>query len=115
MRFNYRLIWEQQDQKAYIKFSQVLTETELLPFLISDRNKHVHYRDLTSIDTNYFGLIKIDNNFIPEHSETSENRPYITSNIISEPSLNEYNPRILQHDTGQNPLHFNHDDTTELF
>ena len=41
-RFNYQLLWEQQNQKAYNNFSQVLTETELLPFINSNTNKHVH-------------------------------------------------------------------------
>ena len=44
--FNYQLTWLQQDQKAYINFLQVLTETELLPFIIRDRNKHIHYKML---------------------------------------------------------------------
>ena len=30
-RFNYQLLWEQQDQQAYINFPLILTETELLP------------------------------------------------------------------------------------
>ena len=53
-RFNFQIIWEQQDQNAYFNFPQVLIETELLPFIISDRNKHVHYRDLTSFNIAYF-------------------------------------------------------------
>ena len=103
---------EQQDQNAYINYPQVLTETELLPFRINNRNKHVHYRDLTSFNINYFELINFDYNFFLERSETSDSRPYTTSYIISEPSLNDYNPNILQQDTGQNHLHFNRDDTT---
>ena len=113
-RFSYQIIWEQQDQNAYINFPQVLTETELLPFKISDRNKHVHYRNLTSFNINNFELINFDHNFLLERSETSVSRPYTTSNIIYEPSLNEHNPNILQHDTGQNILHFDQDNTTKL-
>ena len=30
-KFNYQLLWEQQDQQAYIHFPQILTQTELLP------------------------------------------------------------------------------------
>ena len=33
-RFNYQLLWEQQDQQAYIHFTQLLTQTELLPYII---------------------------------------------------------------------------------
>ena len=31
-RFNYQILWEQQDQQAYIHFPQILTQTELLPY-----------------------------------------------------------------------------------
>ena len=34
-RYNYQLLWEQQNQDAYINFFQVLTEVELLLFKIS--------------------------------------------------------------------------------
>ena len=33
-RFNYQLLWEQQDQQAYIHFPQILTQTQLLPYII---------------------------------------------------------------------------------
>ena len=56
-RYFYQLVWEQQDQNAYVNFAQVLTETEFLQFIISNKNKHEHYRDLTSFNINYFELI----------------------------------------------------------
>ena len=93
---------------------QTLTESELLPFNFSDTNKHVQYRDLTSFNIAYFDIIKFDSNFILEFSETSDSRPYTTSNIISELSLNQYDPNILQNDTGQNILQFNQDRPTDL-
>ena len=111
-RFNYQLIWQQDDQNAYINFPQILTETELLPFIISNRNKHIHYRYLTSFNTTFFNLINFDNSFILEHSETSDIQPYTTCNLLSEPFLDGYNPDLLQHDTGQNILHLNQDVTT---
>ena len=48
-RCKYQILWEQQDQRAYINFPQVLSETELLPFIIKTTNKLVHYRDPLSI------------------------------------------------------------------
>ena len=75
----------------------------------------MHYRHLTSFNIDYFELINFDCNFTLERSETSDSRPYTTSSIISEPSFSEYNPNTIQQDTGQNILHFNKDDTTELF
>ena len=115
IRFNYQLIWEQQDQNAYFNFPQVLTETELLPFIIRDTNKHIYYSDPTSFNITQFELIKFETIFNIEHSETSNNRPYTTPNLISEPLLDKYSPHILQHDTGQNILHNNQDDNTKFF
>ena len=61
----------------------------------------------TSFNTTHLELINFDYHLIVEHSETSDNRPYTTSNIISETLFEEYNPNLLRHDTGQNTLHFN--------
>ena len=79
LRFNYQLLWEQKDQQAYINFPQILTHTELLPYIIKNENKHLHYRDLTSFNVTHFEQINLDHNFLLEHSETSDNRPFITS------------------------------------
>ena len=79
LRFNYQLLWEQKDQKAYINFPQALTHIELLPYIINNENKHLHYIDLTSLNVTHFEQINLDHNFVLEHSETSDNRPYTTS------------------------------------
>ena len=78
-RFNYQLLWEQKDQKAYINFPQALTHIELLPYIINNENKHLHYINLTSLNVTHFEQINLDHNFVLEHSETSDNRPYTTS------------------------------------
>ena len=94
LRFNYQLLWEQLDQDAYINFPQILTEVELLQFEIVERNKHSHCRDLTSFSTNYFDLIKFDNDFRIENSETSDKRPYTTSTSFEESDheISQLNP-----------------------
>ena len=74
--FNYQLLWEQQDQQAYIHFPQILTESELLPYIIKNEYRHLQYRDPTSFNTTYFEQINLDDNFITEYFETSDNRPY---------------------------------------
>ena len=74
------MLWEQQDQQAYIHFPQVLTETELLRNIIRNGFRTLQYRDPTSFNTTYFEQINLDHNFTTEYSETSDNRPYITSN-----------------------------------
>ena len=85
------MLWEQQDQQVYNNFPQILTETELLPYLIKNENRHLQYRDPTSFYTTYFEQINLDDNFITEYSETSDNRPYITSNISPETIPEEQN------------------------
>ena len=43
-RFNYQLLWEQQDQQVYINFPQILTQTELLLYIMKNEHKHLQYR-----------------------------------------------------------------------
>ena len=50
---------------------------------------------LLHLTTVFFERTNFDYNFNIERSETSDNRPYTTSNIISEPSSHEFNPSIL--------------------
>ena len=63
-RFIYQLLWEQQDQDAYINFRQVLPEAELLPYIISETNKHLYYRDPTLLYISHLELNNFDNHFI---------------------------------------------------
>ena len=95
VRFNYQLLWEQARQNAYVNFPQELTEIELLPFMNNKDNKHIHLGDLTSFNTHFFEQIQFHNNFIIERSGTSDNRPYTTTNTISETSYNESDQNIL--------------------
>ena len=62
----------------------MLTQTELLPYFIKNEHRHLQYRDPTSFNTNYFEQIILDHIFITDYSETSDNRPYITSNTSPE-------------------------------
>ena len=101
--------------KRLCQLPQVLTKVELLPFKVNNRNKHLLSGDLTSFNTQYCELVQFDNIFIVEHSETSDNRPYTTSNNFSETSFNENDRNILQSDPNQSILQFNPDDNTDLF
>ena len=90
-RFNYQLLWEQQDQPGYVNFPTVLTQTELLPYIIKNKNNHFHFRDPTSFNIYNFEPIHLDDDFLVPHSETSDNRPYFTSNISSATTPEEQN------------------------
>ena len=94
-RFNYQLLWEQQDQQAYIHFPQILTQAELLPSIIKNEHRHLQYKDFTSFNTTYFKQINLDHNFITDYSETSDNRPYITSNISLETTPEEQTSYVV--------------------
>ena len=89
LRFNYQLLWEQKDQQAYVNFPQIITHIELLPYIIKNENKHLHYRDLTSFNVTHFEQINLDHNFVLEHSETSDNRPFITPDTSHETTPEE--------------------------
>ena len=86
-RFNHQLLWEQKDQNAYTNFPKALTDIELLPYIIDNKNKHLHYIDLTSLNVTHFEQINLDHNFVLEHSETSDSRPYITSDTLHQTTL----------------------------
>ena len=114
-RFNYHLLWEQQDQQAYGNFPQILKETELLRYIIRIENRHVQYRDLTSINTAYFEQIHLDHNFLLEHSETSDSRPYVTTNVPPDTTQEEQTFNISPQYTRQNTIQSEEDHTTHLF
>ena len=50
-RFNYQLIWNQIDQKAFQNFPQYFSKEELLPFVISKENEHPRFVNLTIIES----------------------------------------------------------------
>ena len=114
-RFNYQLLWEKQDQQAYINFSQILTQTELLPYIIRNEHKHLQYRDLTSFDTAYFEQINLDHTFLVEHSETSDNRPFITSDISPETTPEEQTSNLELPYNRQHSVQSEQEDLTTLF
>ena len=89
LRFNYQLLWEQKDQQAYVNFPQILTHIELLPYIIKNENKHLLYRNLTSLNVSHFEQINLDPNFILEHSETSDNIPFTTFDTSHETTPEE--------------------------
>ena len=101
-RFNYQLLWEQNDQQAYVNFPHVLTDSELLPFIIKNDFKHSLYKDFTTFSTSHFEYIILNSDFIMEQSETSDNRPYITTVHIS-----PFNTNLLQEnvDDDENVIH----------
>ena len=78
-RFNYQLIWVQQDQSAYTNFPQTFDKAYLLPIIIRDDFKHPQYTNPPKFHIPYLDTIAFDNYFIVELFDTSDNRPYFTT------------------------------------
>ena len=112
---DYQLLWEQQDQQAYINFSQILTQTELLPYIIRNEHKHLQYRDLTSFNTSNFEQINLDHTFLVEHSETSDNRPLIKSDISPETTPEKQISNVELPYTRQHSVQSEQEDLATLF
>ena len=114
-RFSYQLLWEQQDEQAYINFPQILTQTELLLYFIKNENKHLHYRDLTSFNVTHFEQINLDHNFLVEHSETSDSRPFTTFDTSPETTPEEQTSSVELLYTRQHSEQSEEEDFTTLF
>ena len=76
-RFNYQLIWVQQDQSAYINFPKTFDEIDLLTFFIRDNFEQSQNISPLELYKPYFDIITFDDNFIVEDSETSYSRPLL--------------------------------------
>ena len=109
------MLWEQQDQRAYIHFPQILTQTELLSYIIKNENRHLLCRNLTSFNTTYFEQINLDHTFLVEHSETSDNRPFITSNFSPETTPEEQTSNVIPQYSRQHSLQSEQDAFVNLF
>ena len=82
---------------------------------MKNEHKHLQYRDPTSFNTTYFEQINLDHNFITDCSETSDNRPYITSNISPEPTPEEQTSKVVPQYTRQHSVQSEHEDLDNLF
>ena len=115
LRFNYQLVWEQKDQQAYINFPQILTHIDFLPYIIKNENKQLHYRDHTSFNTTHFEQINLDHNFLLEYSETSDNRPFITSDTSHETTPEKQTSNVEPSYTRQQSEQSEQEDLSNLF
>ena len=78
-------------------------------------NIDIYSRDPTSFNTTYFEQITLDHNFITEYSETSDNRPFITSNIPPETTPEEQTSNVLPQYTRQNTIQSEQKDLVNFF
>ena len=75
-RFNYQLLWSQQDQPAFIAFPSHFTADECLPFIISEQNEHPYFHKPQLITKQTLDYIRFDPLLITENDLFADNRPY---------------------------------------
>ena len=109
------MLWEQQDQQAYVNFPQILTETELLPYIIKNEYRHLQYRNIKLFNTTYFEQVNLDHHLITDYSETSDNRPYITTNVSPETTAEEQTSNTLPQYIRQNTVQLEQDNIIHIF
>ena len=75
-RFNYQLLWSQQDQSAFTAFPDHFTVDESLPFIISEQNEHPYFHKPQLITKQTLDYIRFDPLLITENDLFADNRPY---------------------------------------
>ena len=75
-RFNYQLLWSQQDQPAFTAFPNHFTADECLPFIISEHNEHPYFHKPQLITKQTLDYIRFDPLLITENDLFADNRPY---------------------------------------
>ena len=96
-RFNYQLLWSQQDQSAFTEFPDQFTSEECLPFIISEQNEHPYFHKPQKITKQTLDYIRFDPLLITENDLFPDNRPY----------------HYQQNSQDQQNLHFNTNNSTE--
>ena len=86
-----------------------------MPYIIKSEHKHLQYRDLTSFNTTYFEQINLDHTILVEHSETSDNRLFITSNISPETTPEEQTSNVELPYTRQHSVQSEQEDLANFF
>ena len=96
-RFNYQLLWSQQDQPAFTAFPKHFTVDECLPFIISEQNEHPYFHKPQLITKQTLDYIRFDPLLITKNDLFADNRPY----------------HYEQNSQDQQNLHFNTNNSTE--
>ena len=75
-RFNYQLLWSQQDQPAFTAFPNHFTADECIPFNINEQNEHPYFHKPQLITKQTLDYIRFDPLLITENDLFADNRPY---------------------------------------
>ena len=64
IRFNYQLLWSEQDQPAFAAVHNHFTADECLPFIIDKQNEHPYFSNQIKNTTNHgFHIFRFSNNY----------------------------------------------------
>ena len=93
-RFNFQLLWSQQDQPAFTAFPNHFTADECLPFITSEQNEHPYFHKPQLITKQTLDYIRFDPLLITENDLFADNRPYHyeqNSQVQQNLNFNTYN------------------------
>ena len=75
-RFNYQLLWSEEDQPAFAAFHNHFTADDCLPFIINKQNEHPYFLKPDKVTQQTMDLISFDLRLITENNFHDDNRPY---------------------------------------
>ena len=101
-RFNYQLLWSEQDQSAFTVFTTHFTADECLPFIINKKNEHPSFVKPDKITKQTIDFISFDPRLITENNLLDDNRPYrYEQNIQEQQSLFTTNENYNENDNNK--------------
>ena len=87
-RFNYKLLWSEQDQPAFSAFKTYFTGDECLPFILHKKNEYPYFFKPDKLTKQTIDLISFDPRLSTENNLFDDNRPYrYEQNIQQQQSL----------------------------
>ena len=102
-RFNYHLLWSEQDQPAFAAFHNHFTPDESLPFIINKQNEHPYFFKPDKVTQQIKDLISFDPRLITENYFHDDNRPYhYEQNIQEQQNLYTNNDNNNEEDDNNN-------------
>ena len=72
-RFNYQLLWSEQDQPAFATFHNHFTADEYLPFIINEQIEHTYFFKLDTITKQAIDHISFNPRLITENNLLDDN------------------------------------------
>ena len=93
-RFNYQLLWSEQDQPAFATFHNHFTADEYLPFIINEQIEHPYFFKLDTITKQAIDYISFYPRLITENNLRDDNRRYRNEQDFQEQRNKIYLPII---------------------